>query len=182
MAPDGDVVTTADNRLVVVRDRGRTVVWHRTFKGAVEVSAAAGADGTVVVGTNDPYEYAFTPSGGLKWRVLRGTQSYSSPSVSPDGNTYFGGNTGHLQVVRTSTGRGVTTDKGLQGLWAAQVVDARGDVYFGTQGAHVYGYSLSGRLLFDLPVSGPIDGYPAMTASGVLILGDEKGTLYAIGR
>ena len=183
VAPDGDVVTTADNRLVVVRDLGTrgTVAWHRTFKGAVEVSASVGADGTVVVGTNDPYEYAFTPSGGLKWRVLRGTQSYSSPSVSPDGNTYFGGNTGQLQVVRTSTGRAVTTDKGLQGLWAAQVVDAQGDVYFGTQGAHVYGYSPSGHLLFDLPVSGPIDGYPAMTASGVLIVGDEKGTLYAIG-
>jgi outer membrane protein assembly factor BamB len=184
VAPDGEVVTTADNQLVVVRDQGTrgTVAWHRTFKGAVEVSAAVGADGTVAVGTNDPYEYAFTPSGGLKWRVLRSTQSYSSPSVSPDGNTYFGGNTGHLQVVRTSTGREVSTDKGRQGLWAAQVVDAHGDVYFGTQGAHVYGYSPSGHLLFDLPVSGPIDSYPAMTASGVLIFGDEKGTLYAIGR
>jgi len=183
VAPEGEVVTTADNRLVVVRDEGTkgTVAWHRTFKSAVEVSAAVGADGTVVVGTNDPYEYAFTPSGRLKWRVLRGTQSYSSPSVSPDGNTYFGGNTGKLRVVRTSTGRAVTTDKGLQGLWAAQVVDAQGNVYFGTQGAQVYGYSPSGHLLFDLPVSGPIDGYPAMTASGVLIVGDEKGTLYAIG-
>jgi outer membrane protein assembly factor BamB len=183
VAPDGEVVTTADNRLVTVRDQGTkgTVAWHRTFKGAVEVSAAVGADGTVVVGTNDRYEYAFTPSGGLKWRVLRGTQSYSSPSVSPDGNTYFGGNTGKLQVVRTSTGRAVTTDKGMQGLWAAQVVDAQGNVYFGTQGAQVYGYSPSGNLLFDLPVSGPIDGYPAMTAGGALIVGDEKGTLYAIG-
>ncbi len=93
----------------------------------------------MVVGANDPYEYAFTPSGRLKWRVLRGTQSYPSPSVSPDGNTYFGGNTGKLQVVRMSTGRAVTTDKGLQGLWAAQVVDAHGNVYFGTQGAQVYG-------------------------------------------
>ena len=183
VAPDGEVVTTADNRLVAVRDQGTkgSVAWHRTFKGAVEVSAAVGTDGTVVVGTNDPYEYAFTPSGGLKWRVLRGTQSYSSPSVSPDGNTYFGGNTGQLQVVRTSTGRAVTTDKGLQGLWAAQVVDAQGDVYFGTQGAHVYGYSPSGHVLFDLPVSGPIDSYPAMSGSGTLIVGDEKGTLYAIG-
>ena len=184
VAPDGEVVSTADNRLVAVRDQGTRgiVAWHRTFRGAVEVSAAVGADGTVVVGTNDPYEYAFTPSGGLKWRVLRNTQSYSSPSVSPDGNTYFGGNTGHLQVVRTSSGRAVTTDKGLQGLWAAQVVDAHGDVYFGTQGAHVYGYSPSGRLLFDLPVSGPIDSYPAMTADGELIVGDENGILYAIGQ
>ncbi len=182
--PDGEVVTTADNRLVVVRDQGTrgTVEWRRTFRGAVEVSAAVGADGTVVLGTNDQYEYAFTPSGGLKWRVHRNTQSYSSPSVSPNGNTYFGGNTGHLQVVRTSTGRAVTTDQGLQGLWAAQVVDAHGDVYFGTQGAHVYGYTASGHLRFDLRVSGPIDSYPAMTASGVLIVGDEKGTLYAIGR
>ena len=74
------------------------------------------------------------------------------------------------------------TDSGLKGLWAAQVVDAHGDVYFGTQGGHVYGYSPSGHVLFDLPVSGPIDSYPAMTATGVLIVGDERGTLYAIGR
>ena len=38
VAPDGEVVSTADNRLVAVRDRGTRgiVAWHRTFRGAVE--------------------------------------------------------------------------------------------------------------------------------------------------
>ena len=181
IAPNGEVVTTVDDRLVVVADRGGrpSVVWTRRFHGAVEVSAAVGADGTIVVGTNDPFEYAFTSTGAFKWKVRRNTQSYSSPSVSPDGLSYFGGNSGHLQVVRTSSGRPVVTDHGLQGLWGAQVVDARGDVYFGTIGSHVYGYTATGRLLFDVPVAGAVDSYPAMTASGTLVLGDEDGNVYA---
>ena len=44
VAPDGEILTTADDRLVAVRDEGTTatVVWHRSFEGAVEVSAAVG--------------------------------------------------------------------------------------------------------------------------------------------
>ena len=69
---------------------------------------------------------------------------------------------------------------GRKGLWAAQAVDRRGDVYFATQHGDVYGFSPHGHRLFQLTVSGPVDSYPALTPAGTLIVGDQAGTLYAI--
>jgi outer membrane protein assembly factor BamB len=157
-------------------------VWFHAFKGAVEVSASVGTDGTIVVGANTAYEYGFTPGGHEKWRVsLDRSLTYSSPAVTADGLAYFGDNNGYLRVVRAATGQSVATERGLRGLWAAQAIDEHHDVYFGTQGGRVYGYTAQGHRLFDLTASGPIDSYPALTGDGTLIIGDEKGTLYAIG-
>jgi len=184
IAPDGRIITTVDDCVVAVADRGNTgqVVWTHTFSGSVEVSASVGSDGTIVVGTNDPYEYGFTPNGEVKWRVSRDHSfSYSSPSVTPDGFAYFGDNNGVLRVVRSDDGRVVVTDAGTKGLWGAQAIDSRHDVYFGTQGGHIYGFNATGGTLFNLPATGPIDSYPALTANGTLIIGDQAGTLYAIG-
>jgi hypothetical protein len=64
---------------------------------------------------------------------------------------------------------------------AAQAIDSKGDVYFGTRGKHIYGFGPQGTKLFDLTASAPIDSYPALTGNGDLIIGDQAGTLYAIG-
>ena len=90
-------------------------------------------------------------------------------------------NSGTLHVVREKNGRPVVTDSGRKGIWAAQAVDGKGDVYFGTQGKRIYGFGPHGAKLFEITASGPIDSYPALTADGDLIIGDEAGTLYAIG-
>jgi outer membrane protein assembly factor BamB len=182
VAPNRTIVTTADRHIIDVSDEGTraSIVWRYTTTAAIEVSASVGTDGTIVAGTNDRFVYALKPNGALKWRSGLGTESYSSSSVS-GGLAYYGDNSGALHVVREQNGTPVATDHGVKGLWAAQAIDSRGDVYFGTQGRHIYGFGPHGRGLFDLSASGPIDSYPALTANGVLIIGDEAGTLYAIG-
>jgi hypothetical protein len=84
-------------------------------------------------------------------------------------------------VVSSATGASVRVIKGGGGLWAGQVIDKKGDVYLGTRAPSIVGFSPGGRLLFRIPVSGDIDSYPALTASGTLIVGDEAGTVYAVG-
>jgi outer membrane protein assembly factor BamB len=182
VAPNGTIVTTANHHIVDVSDDGShaRIVWRYTTTAPIEVSASVGADGTVVVSTNDRHVYAVKPNGALKWRSALGTESYSSSSVS-GALAYYGDNSGDLHVVRARNGAPVVTDHGTKGLWAAQAVDSRGDVYFGTQGRHIYGFGPSGSRLFDITASGPIDSYPALTANGMLIIGDQAGTLYAIG-
>jgi outer membrane protein assembly factor BamB len=184
VAPDGAIVTTVDRQVVAVRDQGShgEVAWRFTVAGAIEVSAAVARHGTIVVGANASYQYGLHPDGTLAWKVTRPSETYSSPSVSPDGLAYWGANNGELHVARSGTGRTVHTLHGAQGLWGAQAVDRRGDVYFGTQGSRVYGYGPHGHLLFSLPVSGPVDSYPALTGQGTLVIGDQHGTLYAVGR
>jgi outer membrane protein assembly factor BamB len=182
VAPNGTIITTAGRHVIDVADAGSKgrVVWRYTTAAPIEVSASVGADGTVVVSTNDRDVYALEPDGALKWKSDRGTESYSSSSISGS-LAYYGDNSGTLHVVREKSGTPVATDSGTKGIWAAQAIDGRGDVYFGTQGKQIYGFGPHGAKLFDITASAPIDSYPALTANGVLIIGDEAGTLYAIG-
>ncbi|HWD25111.1 MAG TPA: PQQ-binding-like beta-propeller repeat protein [Acidimicrobiales bacterium] len=181
--PDGNVITTADDAVVAIADHGSTgsVRWRHTLDADVEVSASVDRSGSVYVESNHGSVYAFSPSGTLRWKLRIGQESYSSSSVSPSGLLYFGDNGGVLHVVRASTGGAVAADRAGKGIWSAQVIDARGDAYFGTQGKEIVGYDHAGHHLFTVPTSGAIDSYPGLTASGALIIGDERGTLYAIG-
>lgn len=182
VAPNGTIVTTADHHVIDVSDDGSSakVMWSHATTAPIEVSASVGSDGTVVVSTNNRTVYALKADGALKWKSALGTESYSSSSVS-GALAYYGDNSGALHVVQQRNGAPVATDHGTKGLWAAQAVDSRGDVYFGTQGKHIYGFGPHGTRLFDIIASGPIDSYPALTANGDLIIGDQAGTLYAIG-
>lgn len=108
----------------------------------------------------------------------RPAESYSSSSLF-GGSAHYGDNSGALHVVRERSGSLVATDHGSKGIWAAQAIDSKGDVYFGTRCKHIYGPH--GTKLFDVTASAPIDSYPALTGNGDLIIGDQAGTLYAIG-
>lgn len=184
VAPDGQIVTTVDNCVVDLVDHGTSgsIRWFHAFRGSVEVSAAVSRTGTIVVGANTGFEYGFSPSGQQRWKVsLNRAFSYSSPAVSSAGIAYFGDNNGVLHAVWARSGRPVTSYHGGHALWAAQAIDRSGDVYFGTQGHTVEGYTASGHQLFDVAVSGAVDSYPALTGTGQLVVGDQKGILYAIG-
>jgi len=183
MADPGLVVTTAGSAVIAVEDHGNRGVidWRRSLSAEVEVSASTDAKGDIFVSDNRAEAYSFTSSGHLNWMHPAGHESYSSSSVTPTGLLYIGDNRGDLNVVSSATGASVRVIKGGGGLWAGQVIDKKGDVYLGTRAPSIVGFSPGGRLLFRIPVSGDIDSYPALTASGTLIVGDEAGTVYAVG-
>ncbi len=184
LAGPGLVVTTAGSTVVAVADDGNhgSIAWQHRLSATVEVSASVDAKGDVFVTDNQGMAYSFHRTGGLRWRRHVGHESYSSSSVTPGGLLYIGDNSGDLNVVRAASGAPVrVVHTGSSGLWAAQVFDRRGDVYVGTQGRSVAGYGPNGRLLFRIPVSGAVDSYPALTATGTLIVGDQAGMVYAIG-
>jgi hypothetical protein len=184
LAGTGLVVTTSGSSIVAIRDRGThgSVAWQHRLGAAVEVSASADDKGDVFVTDNQGMAYSFDRSGALRWHRHVGHESYSSSSVTPGGLLYIGDNSGDLNVVRSATGSPVRVlHTGGSGLWAAQVIDGRGDVYVGTQGKAIVGYGPIGKKLFRIPVSGAVDSYPALTAKGTLIVADQAGTVYAIG-
>ncbi|MGH9071177.1 MAG: PQQ-binding-like beta-propeller repeat protein [Acidimicrobiales bacterium] len=179
----GTIYTTDKRQAIAVVDHGAkgTVLWRYTVGADIEVSPAVAADGTVVVGTNDPYQYGLSPTGALRWKVRRVSETYSSTAATADGLTYYGDNNGIVYVTQSSTGKPVVRYQGLEGVWSTPVVDSAHDAYFGTQGKHIYGYAYDGRKLFDIDAHAPIDSYPALGGDGALIIGTEKANLYSIG-
>ncbi len=179
----GLVVTTAGSAVAAVEDHGThgAINWQRSLSAAVEVSASTDANGDVFVSDNRAEAYSFSRTGHLNWKRAVGHESYSSSSVTPTGLLVIGDNRGNLNVVRSATGSPVRVIHAGGGLWAAQVIDRKGDVYLGTRAATIVGFSPGGHLLFRIPVSADIDSYPALTADGTLIVGDQAGTVYAVG-
>jgi outer membrane protein assembly factor BamB len=146
-------------------------------------------DGTVILGTNDAFEYGINSTGQVAWRYPRKVFSYSTPAATADGLAYFGDNDGYVDVVSASNGHVVGrydgTTKAISangiGIWTAPLVDAHHDVYFGTASGHVIGFSYTGTKLFDIRTGAIVASYPAITANGTLIIGSDNGTVYAIG-
>ncbi len=178
------IVTTAGTSVVAVADRQThgAITWRHTLKAPVEVSASADEKGNVFVTDNRGLAYSFSRTGQRLWGRRLGQESYSSSSVSPTGLLYVGDNGGRLNIVKGTSGAPVRQiDTASTGLWAAQAIDQRGDVYVGTRSRSVEGFGPTGRRLFKVSLSSNVDGYPALTATGTLVVGDEAGTLYAIG-
>ena len=181
---DGLVVTTVDRSVVAVADHGThgAVAWRHALDADIEVSPSLDTRGDVFVTTNAGTVHAYSPSGHLLWHERVGVESYSSSSVHAGRLLYVGDNRGELHVLQVSDGHQVAQHRlATRGLWGGQAFDRNGDVYAGTQSGAIVGLGASGRELFSVHANGPIDSYPAITGSGVLIVGDQAGRVYAIG-
>jgi outer membrane protein assembly factor BamB len=187
---DGVIETTADDSLIAVHDDGGGAheLWTFTAPAQVEVSAAIAADGTAVIGADDGFEYAVSVSGKQLWKHRDISQSFSSPAVTGNGTVYFGDNGGAMTSVSAATGvvaRTVNAHPGVStagdNIWTAPLVDGIGDVYYGTNGGTIYGYSPSGSQLFAIQTGKTVDSYPALSATGDLLIGSDNGFFYSIG-
>ncbi len=146
------------------------------------------APGTAVLGTNDGFEYGVSAAGKELWRHATRDLSYSSSAVTSGGVAYYGDNSGVLAIASAATGlvrRALDAQPGLDtpavNIWTAPLVDSAGDVYYGTNGGTVYGYSPRGTQLFAIQTGKTVDSYPALSAAGDLLIGSGSGYLYAIG-
>jgi PQQ-like domain len=188
---DGVIETTVDDCLVAVRDegsRGREL-WRFTVAKEVEVSPAVAANGTAILGTNDGFEYAVSPAGKQLWKQATNSLSYSSPAVTRSGRAYYGDNAGVMTAASLVSGsvlQSLDADPSVHtpaaNIWTAPLVDSAGDVYYGTNGGQIYGYSRTGSQLFVISTGKTVAGYPALSGSGDLLIASDNGYLYSIGR
>lgn len=194
----GSAVISADGRTAyqsvlsgVVAVRDGAVVWHwRVPSEIVEVSPAVAPSGTVVIGTNDDYQYGLDPAdGSVLWRYRRDVYTYSSPGVTADGIAYFGDHANRIVGLDADSGtvlfrhQGSTVDDGPGGIgiWTAVLVDADHTVYAGTRQGLIYAVDRDGDRLWTHDAGATVDSYPALTADGALVIGTTDGKLLAFG-
>ncbi|MBA2349742.1 MAG: PQQ-like beta-propeller repeat protein [Solirubrobacterales bacterium] len=191
LAPDGTIYGAVDTDLVAVRDEGSRgrALWRFSAERIIETTPAVGPDGTIVVGTNDAFQYGVGPEGKERWRTPRNSFTYSAVAVTNAGIAYYGDHRGALNVVRAKdgevlarhVGQARTKARGDVGIWTAPAIDEAGNSYFGTRVGHIYGFDAKGIRLFDIDTGSTVDSYPALGADGTLYIGSESGELYAIG-
>ncbi|MCX6395061.1 MAG: PQQ-binding-like beta-propeller repeat protein [Propionibacteriales bacterium] len=188
ISPDG---TTAYQSVLsgVVAVRDGSVVWRwQVPSEIVEVSPAVAPSGTVVIGTNDPYQYGLDPGdGSVRWRYRRDAWTYSSPGVTGDGIAYFGDHGNRIVGVDADTGevrfrhQGPTTEEspGDIAIWTAIAVDRDHTTYAGTRQGRVYAVASDGTELWSYHAGSTVDSYPALTGDGALVIGTAGGKLLA---
>jgi outer membrane protein assembly factor BamB len=188
MSADG---TTAYQSVVsgVVAVRGGKVLWRwKVPSKIVEVSPAVAPSGTIVIGTNDSFEYGLDPGdGSVRWRYRRDALTYSSPGVTADDIAYFGDHRDRIVGIDASSGKvvfrhqGSTQDSGPGGIgiWTAVLVDSRHTTYAGTRQGLIYAVSRTGKQLWSYDAGSTVDSYPALTADGTLVIGTTDGRLLA---
>jgi outer membrane protein assembly factor BamB len=161
-------------------DRG-FVAWTRNPGDDItEVSAGVAADHTALMGTNGGHEWAYHRDGSPAWKAPR-VITYSSPVTPNGGLAYVGDHSGRVQVWETSTGRRVASFGPLPAqIWSSTVLDKDYRLYFGTQDGHALGLAPDGTVLFDVPLGGAVDSYPALTDDATLLIGSRNGMLTAI--
>lgn len=188
VGPEGNIYTSDATHLYAVRDLGASGVvrWSFTTKKMIEVSSAVAPDGTVILGTNHDKEYGIRSDGTVRWAIDIGDYTYSSSTATPAGLAYFADNTGRVRAVKVSTGKVVELLRplgptGKEHAWTSVAVDAAGDMYWGTQAGHLYGYTADGTQLFAADVGSGVPSYPALGGDGTLYVGTLDGRVLAVG-
>ncbi len=189
-SPDGTTAyQSVTSGVVAVRDG--TVAWRWSVPSQiVEVSPAVAPDGTVVIGTNDPYQYGLDPEdGSVVWKHRRGSWTYSSPGVSHDGIAYFGDHGDRVSGLDVRTGKILFSHQGSRrntrvggiGIWTSVALDEDHTAYVGTRQGLVYAVDRDSHRIWTYDARTTVDSYPALTGDGALVVGTTGGRLLAFG-
>lgn len=111
--------------------------WVFTAGGAINSSAAIGADGTIYFGCDDNKLYALAPNGTNKWTFTAGAAIGSSPAIAADGTIYFGCDDYKLYKVDTN-GNLLGTFETVDKISASPAIGPDGTVYFASEDGSLY--------------------------------------------
>lgn len=162
-------------------------------------SPAIGADGTLYVATNPGVVYAVSIAGALLWTFDAAAAGYpgtmrSSPAVAADGSIYLGTNSGSpASVLLALTPAGalkwafepsdLPPDVPPEHLdiYSSPAIGSDGTIHFGQEFGRVFAVAPEdgAHLWHAVTAQGIAWSSPAITYTGVLMIGDLSGTLSA---
>jgi outer membrane protein assembly factor BamB len=176
--------------------QNNTLKWLFETKGAVESSAAIGADGTIYIGSNDQNVYAINPNGSLRWKFKTGGEICSSPAISVGGTIYVGSYDGRIYALDPldpdgnpkwtfPPATGGATEDGqsidIDDVFSSPAIGDDGTIYIGSESGGIYALDPNGSMKWNFQAEGEAYSSPAISADGSTIyVGSTGGTLYAL--
>jgi outer membrane protein assembly factor BamB len=141
-----------------------TRAWTYATGGEVRSSPAIAVDGTVIVGSDDGYVYAFFGvTGALRWVFPTAGPVRSSAAIGAGGVVYIGSDDAHVYALVGSTGAPYLWKYRTGGaVSGSPALNANGTVYVGSEDGFLYVLDgIAGALLSKRALSGVVRGSSA---------------------
>ena len=184
---DGTIyVGSQDDHVYALNSEG-ALRWSYRTAGDVDSSPAIGDEGLIYFGSDDGSVYALDRDGRLVWSTPLGGYVRAPVAVGPTGVVIVSVYGPRPQVVSLGASDGEVrwrfpirlADSSEVGANSGPLIDADGNVYFGSHDDYLYAVSPRGRLKWVYSVSGDIDASPTLREDGTLLVGSDDGKLYA---
>ena len=177
-----------------------TTLWSTDFVSGnlfVSPSISIASNGTLYLGSDDGYIYAFSPAIPANNHVIwkkqlidivkypRTSQLYTTPVIAFDGTIYIGSNEGYLYALNPDDGSIKWSYYADNPLQSSPTIDnTTKTIYFGA-GYSVYAIADAGykgylKWLTPFDTSGNVYSSPALGHNGNLYFGSDDGYVYAV--
>jgi outer membrane protein assembly factor BamB len=185
---DGNIyICGKDNVLYAVKPDG-TQKWNKTVGSKTPCSGVAiDDDGTIYVGGDSLF--AFNADGSSKWSKAITRYGAVTSTVSLHRTfLYFGTFTGKMYKANKKDGSPATLlwEDGVNVVVSGSVtfaptIGATGQIYLGHSGPALEAYDPGrGRVLWSVSSRSAVTGHATLSKKGVIFLGTEQGTVYAV--
>lgn len=152
------------------------------LSGYVDVqSPAIGSDGSIYIGDDYGYLYAFNPDRSRRWRKDLGyVRVTSSPAIGADDTIYFHTDDGYLHARFTDgTLKWKASVPGES--YSSPAIGTDGTIFIGSDDHNLYAISpLDGAIKWKFDSGGEIYSSPAIDGSGALYFGTLSEKLYSV--
>lgn len=191
----GAPALSADGTLYVT-ELGGAVTLLRTDNGAtlhrIELPAPVHGgvtvldDGGFVVGADDGHVRAFSREGAARWDVAtqgarEGLGVRATPALSRDGVVIIGADDGGIYGLRAADGTEAFRVQTALPVRSSARIDAEGWAYIGSEDDTLRALDATGAVRWSVMLGADIDGAPALTQEGTIVVGADDGALYALG-
>jgi len=155
-----------------------TLKWMFKADGGFWSSPVIGTDGTIYVGSEDPYLYAINPNGTQKWKFkTNGSVHQSSPAIGSDGTIYVGATDYYLYAINPDDGSQKWKYYAGSQVYSAPSIGSDGTIYVGSHNGYLNAINSDGTLKWKYSIGAACSSSaPAIGTDGTIYIGSEYGS------
>lgn len=178
-SPDGATlyVATLGGALVALgrdgKEKWRTPLGDRSY-----TSPCVADDGTIYVGSDAKKLFAISPAGAVLWSLATEADADTSPAIAKDGSILIAAGRSLFSVRKG--GDVAWRFSAKEKIFTAPAVADDGTIYVGSQDAHVYAVTPTGKMKWTSgELGGDVDGAPAIGDDGAIFVGTDADSVIA---
>jgi large repetitive protein len=154
--------------------------WENTSISVNGSNPVIAHDGTIYIGSEFGFLYAFRPTGAIKWSYpLAAGEVTASPALGPDGTIYIAPENGDLYALNPDGTLKWTFDmQGYGGPSASPAVTRDGTIFVGER--YLYAVHPDGTLKWSFDAGSDVAGPPAIAPDGTVYFPSLNNQLFAL--